>query len=51
MGKVVFTKAPESCRVCGITLLKVYYVGDTWIVDKIVCGKCGCLPLKREAFC
>lgn len=48
MPKVIHTLAPEPCIVCKSRLLAVYYVGSGWVVDRIVCGKCGAIPLKNR---
>lgn len=48
MVKVIHTLGPEPCSACNSRLLAVYYVGASWIVDKVVCGKCGSMPLKSR---
>jgi ribosomal protein S27AE len=50
LAKVIHTLAPEACPRCNSWLLVVHYVGQSWIVDKVVCGKCGFSPLKRERY-
>jgi hypothetical protein len=48
MSRVIHTTAPELCESCHSFLLKMCYVGESWIVDRVVCGKCGAEPLKKE---
>lgn len=46
MAKVILTLAPVPCQRCHSRSLAVCYVGESWIIDKVVCGKCGFLSLK-----